>query len=270
MSVRKISAVRRLDFKGRPRRSIPPLNQQKRERKLALEGEFKLVEHLMKDAQTRRLVEHRARLPRQPMTVWTDFDQTWDYTELSANDLPQWEEITEFMKLFIGFDIGMEFRSGYSFTAHILPSLLSRWTASKTGLMANIRQKLRREMDKQGIPALPFCLVVETRTRSSKSRNKPHLHGYCICDDAMDSTRLKVALEGAFNPGLKLLGKRHAVEVEPSYDNRGEEFIGRAQWVKYFTKNAGRWDSILGKRRLYISRPLIRMIRNAWAVRCEE
>src|SRR5690348_16570344 len=103
MSVRKISAVRRLNYGGRPRRSIPAVNQQKRERKLALERELNLVENLMKDAQTRRLFELRFRLPRQPMTVWTDFDQTWDYTELGPDNLPEWEQLTEFMKLFIGF-----------------------------------------------------------------------------------------------------------------------------------------------------------------------
>jgi hypothetical protein len=270
MSVRKISAVRRSNFKGRTRRAIPALNQQKRERKLALERELKLVENLMKDAQTRRLVELRSRLPRQPMTVWTDFDQTWDYTELGPDNLPEWEKLTEFMKLFIGFDIGMEFNSGYSFTAHILPSLVTRWSPSKTGLMANIRQNLRREMDKQGIRKLPFCLVVETRTRSGKSRTKPHLHGYCICDDALDATRFKVALEQAFNPGLRLLGRRHPVEVEPSYDHRGKEFIGRAVWVKYFTKNVDRWEAILGRRRVFISRSLVQMIRDAWAIRREE
>ena len=79
-----------------------------------------------------------------------------------------------------------------------------------------------------------------------------------------------MALEQAFNPGLRLLGKRHAVEVDPSYEHRGKEFVGRAQWVKYFTKNVARWDAILGKRRLYISRSLIRMIRDAWSIRREE
>jgi hypothetical protein len=229
-----------------------------------------MVEKLMMDAQTRRLFEIRARQPRQPMTVWTDFDQTWDYTELGPNNLPEWEKLTEFMKLFIGFDIGMEFNSGYSFTAHILPGLVTRWSSSKTGLMANIRQNLRREMDNQGITKLAFCFVVETRTRSGKSRTKPHLHGYCICDDTLDATRFKVALEQAFNPGLRLLGKRHAVELEPSYDHGGAEFIGRVVWVKYFTKNVDRWEAILGHRRLFISRSLLQMIRDAWGIRREE
>ena len=270
MSSRKISSVRRAAFKDRSRRSVPPVRQQNRERKAALERELKLVDQLMTDAQTIRLVEQQSRLPRQPMSVWTDFDHLWDYTELTSSRLPKWEDLTEFMKLFLGFDIGMEFRTGYSFTSHILPTLVTRWKSSTTGLAANIEQKLRRALDGKGIAAIPFCYVIETRTRSGKSVAKPHLHGYCICDDPLDATRFKMALEQAFNPGLRLLGRRHAVEIDPSYDYRGKEFIGRAHWVKYFTKNVDRWDVILGKRRIYISRSLTRMVRNAWGIRRED
>lgn len=224
----------------------------------------------MTDAQTIRFVELQSHLPRQPMSVWTDFDHLWDFTELTSDRLPKWEKLTEFMKLFLGFDIGMEFRIGYSFTSHILPSLVTRWKSSKTGLVANIEQKLRRALDDAGLAKIPFCYVIETRTRSGKSAAKPHLHGYCICDDPLDATRFKKALEQAFNPGLLGLGKRQAVEVKPSYDLGGKEFVGRAQWVKYFTKNVDRWDAILGKRRLYISRSLLQLIRDAWGIRREE
>ena len=231
---------------------------------------MKLVETLMSDSQTRRAVQSRVGIPRNPITVWTDFDQTWDYTDLSPDQLPHWENLTEFIKMFIGFDIGMEFRTGYSFTSHILPSFVAKWTASKMGLIDSIEQRLRRELVKDGISKLPFCYVVETKTRSGSSRTRPHIHGYCICDDPLDSTRFAVAMERGFNPGLRLIGKRKAVKVEQSYDHRGEEFIGRDHWVKYFIKNVDRWDVILGKRRLYISRSLVRMIRDAWGIRCEK
>lgn len=246
------------------------MRQQNTERKLALERELKLVELLMTDAQTIRLVEQQSNLPRQPMSVWTDFDHLKDFTELDSTRLLKWENLTEFMKLFLGFDIGMEFRIGYSFTSHILPGLVTRWKSSATGLVANIEQKLRRALDDEEIAAIPFCYVIETRTRSGKAVAKPHLHGYCLCDDPLDATRFKMALEHAFNPGLQRIGKRHAVEVEPAYDYGGKEFVGRAHWVKYFTKNVDRWDAILGRRRLYISRSLTRMIRDAWGIRREE
>ena len=89
MSSRKISAVQRAAFKGRPRRSIPSINQLKRERKAALEYEFELVDAMMRDASTRRAVEEFDGLPREPMTVWTDSDHTWTLTEIDPKKLPK-------------------------------------------------------------------------------------------------------------------------------------------------------------------------------------
>jgi hypothetical protein len=269
LSPRKISAVQRAAFKGRPRRAIPPVNRQKRERKAALDQEFELVEKLMHDASIRRAVESFDGLPREPMTVWTDSDHTWVLTELDPKRLPKWEDLTEFMKLFIGFDVGMEFMGGYSFTSLIAPELLDRWKTSRSGLVDNIEQNVRRNLDRQGIKDIPLCYVVETRSRSGKSYTEPHLHGYCLCETPLDATRLKVALEKGLNLGVTKRGTRDTVEVERSYDSK-EEFIGRAVWVKYFTKNAGRWHSLLGRRRVYMSRSLTRLVRDAWGIRREE
>lgn len=234
-----------------------------------MDRELKLVELLMTDAQTIRLVERRSHLPHQPMSVWANYDHLWDYTELVPARLPEWEELTEFMKLFIGFDMGMEFSCGFSFTSLIAPEILDRWKVSKRGLVDNIEQAVRRNLSKQGLKGLPFCYVIETRSRSGKSHTAPHLHGYCLCDSPIDATRFKVALERALNLGLVKRGKRDTVDVEPSYDSK-QEFIGRVVWVRYFTKNASRWNSLLGRRRVYISHSLRRIARDAWGVRREE
>jgi hypothetical protein len=183
--------------------------------------------------------------------------------------LPKWKELTEFMKLFIGFDVGMEFLGSFSFTSLIHQELLDRWKASKTGLVDNIEQNVRRNLDRQGIKDLPLCYVIETRTRSGKSYTAPHIHGYCVCETPLDATRLKVALEEGLNRGETKRGTRDTVEVERSYDSK-EEFIGRAVWVKYFTKNVGRWHALLGRRRVYMSQSLKRMVRDAWSIRREE
>lgn len=258
-----------MSYKGRSRRKIPPLRQQNAERKAAIERELKLVDLLMVDAQTIVLVERRSHLSPQPMSVWANYDHLWDYTELTPSRLPPWEALTEFMKLFIGFDVGMEFSSSYSFTSHIAPTLLDRWKVSKRGLVDNIEQNVRRHLERQGIKDIPFCYVIETRSKSGKSQTAPHLHGYCLCDSAIDATRFKVAVEKALNLGLTKKGTRDTVEVKRSYDSK-QEFIGRALWVEYFTKNAGRWNSLLGRRRVYISHSLRRMARDAWAIRREE
>jgi hypothetical protein len=204
------------------------------------------------------------------MSVWSDFDHFQDYTELTPDHLPRWESLTEFMKLFIGYDIGMEFSSGYSFTAHILPVLVAKWKSGRSGLGPNIEQTLRRQLDATGLRGVPFCYVIETRSRSGKSATKPHLHGYCLCEDPDEAARFELALEQALHPDVPLLGTRRPVRLEPSYDLGNAEFIGRAHWVKYFTKNVDQWEAILGKRRLYMSRTLLQMVREAWAIRREE
>lgn len=269
LSLRKISAVQRAAFPGRTRRSIPPINELKRHRKAALTREFQLVETMMIDASARRAVERFEHLPREPMTVWTDSDQSWPFTKLAPGDLPPWANLTEFMKLFIGFDVGMEFLGCFSFTSLIAPQLVNRWKTSKGGLVDNIEQNVRRNLGKQGIKEIPFCYVIETRARSGKSYSQPHIHGYCLCDTPLDATRLKVALEKGLNLGQLKRGKRDTVEIEPSYD-ANEEFIGRSVWVKYFTKNVGRWHALLGHRRVFMSHSLRRMVRDAWSIKREE
>lgn len=227
-----------------------------------------LIAYLMDDSEIRSAVDQSQGLAREPMSVWTDSDQSWSLTELAPSHLPKWEELTEFMKMFLGFDAAMEFNSGYAFTAHILPTIVNRWKLDGSNIVDNATQRLRRALIKEGLKGIPFCFVMETRSRSGKSRTKPHLHGYCLSEDPLDATRFKVALEIAFNPGFRRLGKRSAVLVERCYDFRAE-FIGRAQWVKYLTKNVDRWDAILGKRRIFVSRSLIGIARDAWAIRTE-
>ena len=223
----------------------------------------------MRDALLRRSFERGAGMPREPMSVWSENDQTTLLTELDPSHLPKWDDLTEFMKMFIGYDIGMEFGRSYSFTARITPILLNRWKTKGADLMENVEQRLRRDLGKLGMRGLAFCYAVETRTRSGRSATQPHLHGYCICDNPVDSTRFKVALERALYLGVSRVGKRSTVQVKPSFDFM-DEFIGRAHWLEYRTKNIDRWNVLLGKRRIFMSRPLLGMVREAWEIRSAE
>lgn len=268
MSSRKISPRRRSDYK-RPRRSIPPVNQQKRELKAALEQERQLVETLMRDAQVRRSFDRGMGNLREPMSVWADSDHSWAFTELGPKHLPTWEKLTEAMKMFIGFDAAMEFGSCYTFTAHIDPGLIGSWTATTHGFMANVEQRLRRALARQGLRDLPYCYLVETRSRSGRSSTRPHLHGFCVAEHATTATRFKVALEGALHPDLARQGRRRAIQIKAGADWK-EEFVGRGRWVSYMTKNIDRWDARLGKRRVFMSRTFVEIARLAWSVRRED
>lgn len=170
--------------------------------------------------------------------------------------------------MFIGFDAGMEFQSCYTFTAHINEGLISKWTSANHGFMANVEQRLKRALQRQGLKAIPYCYLIETRSRSGRSNTRPHLHGFLIAETPTDATRFKVSLESAFHPGLMRQSRRRAIQVGRAYD-KGESFAGRNRWVSYMIKNVDRWDARLGKRRVYLSRSLIEIAREAWGLRRE-
>lgn len=171
--------------------------------------------------------------------------------------------------MFIGFDVGMELGVAYTFSAHIDRALAVKWADSDRGLMVNMEQRLRRAMRATDLTHLPFCYIVETRTRSGRSNTRPHLHGYLISDDAITPTKFKLALERALHPDLAKRGRQRAILIKRAFDYR-QEFMGRGRWVSYMAKNIDRWDKRLGKRRVFISHPLIDIARLAWATRRHE
>lgn len=244
----------------------PRLNAQKRERLALLEREQDLLAALFHDDQERAAIDAGMGLPRAPMSVWVDSDRSWAETLLQPCELPPWEKLTERMKMFIGFDVAMEFGWAFSFTANISPDLVEKWDTNGCGFVGNIGQRLRRAMRDQNIADLPFCYVVEARTKSGKTRNKPHIHGVAICENPLDSTRLKVALESAFAYHLGGKKRRRAVEVKRSFAKEGEP-MGRFRWVSYITKNVHLYDVRFGRRRIYMSQSFTQAARAAWAVR---
>lgn len=266
MSARKISPRRLSDFK-KPRRAKPPINRQKRELKEALERETQLISTLMRDAQIRRAFERGNGMPREPMSVWGDSDQSIEHTELAPKDLPHWDTLTERMKMFLAFDAAMELRACYTFTAHIDDGIIQRWLKGSRGLMVNADQRLKRQLIKQNISGLAFCYMMETRTKSGRSATRPHLHGFLVAETPVCAPLFKVALEQAFHPAMTRSGKkRRSIMVKPGYDYV-EEFIGRERWVFYITKNIDRWDARLGKRRVFISHSMTDLARLAWSAR---
>lgn len=268
MSVRKISASRLADYAG-PRRAKPRLNRLKRDRIDLLADEEQMLEALLRDDKIRAAIDAGLGRLRQPMSVWVDSDQSWPETLLAPDNLPAWESLSERMKMFIGFDVAMEFGWCFTFTAIISPHLVAKWKMDESDLVANVKQRVKRCMADKGIQDMPISWVIEARTKSGKSRNKPHLHGVAICEDPLLATRLKIALEEALAVGLDRRVRRKAVQVKRGYV-KPDHPLGRFRWVSYITKNAHLYDARLGKRRVYISRTFTQIARLAWAVRREE
>ncbi len=152
------------------------------------------------------------------MSVWTDPDQSHRYSELPAKHLPSWHELSEAIKLCLSHDLRMAFDAAFAFTANIEPALLAKWDSDGSLIMQNIEQRLRRALVQKGISALPYGYAVETRTKRG-SPWRPRLYGIAICEEVVDATRFKIALEMALLPSLTWKCRGRAIKVERAYDN---------------------------------------------------
>jgi hypothetical protein len=264
----KISAIQLRDFSGARRRK-PPMNRLKSARSQHMEADRQLVGDLMRDASQRYRIHWDRRYAYLPMSVvWNETSHHCDLPLIPASKLPRWRDLTETMKLFVGWDAGMEFNQAFTFTAHIAPELLAKWEG-EGAIQRNVEQRLRRAMKEKGIKNLPLGYVFESRSASGKSRSRIHLHGYVLCEDPLLATRFKLALEKALYPSLRRSRRTREIEVKPANQER-VPFLRRGAWPFYIAKNAGSYDRRLPRRRVYISDSLTDIARLAWTVRREE
>lgn len=269
-STKKLTKYHSSQFKG-PRRAKPKvrhLNQGIRDR---ITNEKELLERLVRDADARRSLLRAIGKPA-PLAVWTDFDQhCLDITEVNLNQLPKWEDIGEFLKLHLLFQVALEF-GGYSFTVRVRPDLEAKWDAQGKDPMDRIKRATRKALEEQGLKSLEYAFVLEAHTRRGGSRTPLHLHGFFITDDPLESPRFTVAMEkaiaahtmGRAAAGIKPKSGR-AVKSEPSYDKIDGSPHGRGRWASYIAKNATRWRAGLN-RRIYISQPATQAAREFWAL----
>lgn len=269
-STKKLTNYRRSQFKG-PRRAKPrvrELNQGIRDR---IANEKELLERLVRDADARRSLLHAIGTPA-PFVVWNDFDQSCvDLTEVNLNHLPKWEDIGEFLKLHLLFQVALEL-GGYSFTVRVRPDLEAKWDAECKNHMDRIKRATGKALQEQGLKSLEYAFVLEAHSRRGGSRTPLHLHGFFISDDPLDAPRFQVAMENAIaaHPkGRAAAGIKpksgQAVKIEQSYDKIDGSPHGRGRWASYVAKNAIRWRAGL-KRRIYISQPATQTAREFWAL----
>jgi hypothetical protein len=178
--------------------------------------------------------------------------------------LPEWDDLTEYMKLQVGAMATITFR-GYSFTSEIHPAQLAKWVARGT-VHDRVVERLQDELRARGFSGLPLAFVLEGRSKSGKSRTKIHVHGFVIPDTPHEMTRFKLAVIDAWHTARgesKLLEKR-AWDAEPAYDKDTGDGRGWGRWVGYLVKNARRYDARIKGRRVYISQSMTQVAREFW------
>lgn len=259
---KKISP-RRLSHLPGPRRKKPPVRAQSRWLKAAIEREHKLVQNLRNDEVSRSTYLRQLNLPVDPLLVWNDFDQTHYFTETNPDNLPDWDELTEYMKHQVAF-MAASSLGGYAFTSHIHPVHLDHWIARGVVKDRTV-ERLKEELRKAGMEDLPVAFMFEGRTRSGKSKTNIHVHGTTIPDTPLDMTRFKVAAENAWH---KARGERQLTSAawhqSLAYDLDTGDGRGWGRWLSYTSKNIQRYDSRIKGSRVYMSRSMTQVAREFW------
>lgn len=248
-----------------PRAKKPPVRQQNRELAELISEETKTLLALASDADVREAFRRGAGEPDDPLSIWTDFDLTSQFTELDAKHLKTWNKLSEWMKLQLGFLIGLKM-GGRAFTSRIHSDLLERWVNEGMSVSDRVQRRMKQELDKIGLGNMPYCYVIETRTKWGKSRTAPHLHGFVLTENPLDFTRFKLAAEKALLSGD---GRTQTTKVRMKFDPL-YDYLGADRYVSYITKNVHRWDARIKGRSVYMSRSFTQTVREFWALIREE
>lgn len=262
-SYKKLSPRRSARLPG-PRRRKPLLRKQRRQLERLIEEEHELLQGLCRDAELRRQFWGGSGRALEPLVVWTDFDHTNLLTEIDQRRLNPWGALSQYLKLQIGFLASLEF-AGYSFTINIPSELEESWIDKGDQIEARIERRLRDALSATGIKNLPYAYVIETRSRSTKSRTHLHLHGYLIAENSFDETRFKVAAEKAFRSlEGKTIGRARDVRVERAYDRGQVDGFEYGRWPSYFLKSIHRFDHRVPGKRVFTSRAMTQASEEFW------
>lgn len=263
MPRKNLTPLRRADLPHRKRRktSVRRLN---REAKETVAVEQTLLKDLLRDVLVRAHLRELCKLPHEPLSVWTELDTFGIPAETSYRDLQPWENLTRWMKAQAGFFAGLEYRATHTFNANIHPDLERRWAENQMEASKQIQQRLGRELKRAGLHALPYFYSIEGRSKGGRGRSKLHIHGYCVTENIMDVTRLKLALERAFRMNElsrieRLRGVRNDVGYYPPFEK-----ANLGAWVGYSMKNVSKRDTRATARRDFMSKPLTQLARSFW------
>jgi hypothetical protein len=274
-STKKLTAYRKSQFAG-PRRGKPPVRDLNRSIRERVDEEHDLVQRLIRDSDVRQAIIRGMGGSIEPFAVWNNFDHTSSaLTELNPRELPKWRDIGEYLKFHLLFQVALE-DGGFSFTARVRPDLEDKWKTEGRDPMDRIRRLTRRAIEEQGLRELEYCYVVETRSRTGRSRSRMHIHGFFLAQQPLVATKFKVAMEKAIAVHSK--GRAAAgipaksgpeVDVKAAYDVDDDSDYGRGRWASYMAKNAMKWD-VRFDRRLFMSRTGQQTAREFWALLRED
>lgn len=264
MSDKKIGVKRRSMYSGsrRGKPKVRALNQAVIDR---IKVEQEVFDALMRDAEVRRS-QLASQGPADPLSVYEDFDQFRDWTEIDPTRLPEWQKLGQYLKLQIITQIAVEL-GGYSFTVNVRPDLQDKWKAEDRDVLGRVRRLAHEAIKHAALADLAYFYVIEGASKSGSSRTKLHLHGVFLTDDPLVATRFAVGMQAklAMRPGGGGAQQRgRPVDIIPTYDKNEKKRQGKGRWVSYVAKNIMKWDDRLVGRRVFVSREATKTATEMW------
>lgn len=173
--------------------------------------------------------------------------------------MPRWDELTPWLKVQLCILAFSEWEKRFqTFTIHLNQKIVDKWIKKKADVRSMVRDRLRRELDRQFGPGREFLFVVEGLSRRTKNPTKLHIHGGIMVDCPSDGPTAIRAAERAAGQGIRSYAKEpRATKWEPFYG-------GGPTWGTYILKSVGIKDERLADRRLAMSQSAISAGREFW------
>lgn len=269
-STNKLKTYRRSDLssKNPAKLGVRKLNQAIREQ---VEREREVVQLTARDAQIRASLMGSRRYPPDPLSVWADFEQYRDYTNLGEEYLNPWRSVGQYLKLHLLLRATLIF-GGYSFTAKIRPDLESKWSANGCNPSERIFKLISNGLAEEGLSKLPLTYVIEGKGRRGYGSVGLHIHGFVQTEDPHVATSLKVMFSRKFacHPKGRAAAGYAAkagkpVQFKPIYDAGDPANNTAGRWASYITKNVLGLDQRLRDKRIFVTKEGTALARELWS-----
>lgn len=170
--------------------------------------------------------------------------------------MPRWEDLSQWMKVQV---VGMAYRGNFlTFNIRIHPDLEQKWGQLERDPLKEMRDRLRKELDRSVGRGREFFFVIEGWSAATNSPTYLHVHGGAAIYDPGDEAKIRIAAARAAGNGLK--GYKPIARAVHTAIFRVEQ----AAWANYLFKAARRMDARLSYKRLVMSQSLTAHCRLVW------
>lgn len=179
------------------------------------------------------------------------------HRQANGQPMPHWDDLSGWMKVQLAM-MAMNNWKVQTFNIHIHPNLEQTWIAAGKDPRVMMRDRIRKEFDKQVRPQLDWFFVIEGWSKKSQSETVLHVHGAAANFEAGDEQKIMAAVARAAGHGLK------GYPAMPRAVHGRLFQRERAGYATYLLKAARRHDDRLSRRRLTMSRSMVGGAREFW------